>query len=76
MGFALRQSGDVVEIAQAMGKWQRLVTRPWAVWPPVWFCIGTAPGRKQGANNLLEVVIVATGGSACAPPWSRPFPRC
>lgn len=62
MGFALRQSGDVVEIAQAMGKWPRLVTPALG---------GLAAGLvlywglrlvgKQGANNLLEVVIAGDG---------------
>ncbi len=62
MGFALRQSGDVVEIAQAMGRWQRLVTPALG---------GLAAGLvlywglrlvgKQGANNLLEVVLAGDG---------------
>ncbi len=62
MGFALRDRGEVVEIAQIMGPWQRIAAPTLG---------GLAAGlilfwglrlvSNQGANNLVEVVIAGDG---------------
>lgn len=62
MGFALRDTGDVVEIAQIMPAWERVITPALG---------GLASGlvlfwglrlvSNQGANNLVEVVIAGDG---------------
>jgi CIC family chloride channel protein len=62
MGFALRTRGEVVEIAQIMGPWQRVITPALG---------GLAAGlvlywglrlvSNQGANNIVEVVTAGDG---------------
>lgn len=62
MGFALRDRGEVVEIAQIMSWWQRLITPALG---------GLAAGlvlywglrlvSNQGANNIVEVVAAGDG---------------
>lgn len=62
MGFALRDRGEVVEIAQIMAPWQRVVTPALG---------GLAAGlvlywglrlvSNQGANNIVEVVAAGDG---------------
>jgi CIC family chloride channel protein len=62
MGFALRDTGDVVEIAQIMAPWQRVITPALG---------GLAAGlvlfwglrlvSNQGASHLVEVVIAGDG---------------
>jgi len=62
MGFALRDKGEVVEIAQVMHLWQRVITPAFG---------GLAAGlvlfwglrlvSNQGANNIVEVVTAGDG---------------
>ena len=62
MRFVLRGSGDLVEIAQRMEEWQRLITPTLGgLAAGLALYLGLRLAGSQGASNMLEVVVSGNG---------------